>query len=225
MRILIVEDDNEMRDALSMAMRQCGHQADVASDAERACGFLASQNYDLAMVDAGLPGMDGITLVRRIRKHTTAMPIIIVTARDSLNDRVIGLDSGADDYIVKPFELAELEARVRALLRRANGDTQTVIKIGALTFTPGQPRVQIGGNHVDLPHSEFVLLELLVQRPGKVVRREEIAAQLTRDDEPPSDAAIDISMHRLRRRLAACGLMVRTLRGFGYVLERPVDET
>jgi DNA-binding response OmpR family regulator len=157
--------------------------------------------------------------VRNIRRKSRGLPILIVTARDALEDRVAGLDAGADDYLVKPFELAELEARVRALLRRHRADRSMEVTVGALTFTPGQPRILLAGDPVDLTMSEFALLEILVLRNGRVVRRDEIANRLARGGEPTSDAAIDVCVHRLRRRLSPYGLQVRTLRGFGYLLE------
>jgi DNA-binding response OmpR family regulator len=152
------------------------------------------------------------------------LPILVVTARDALEDRVSGLNAGADDYLVKPFELQELEARVRALLRRQHADRNAQIRIGALVLTPGQPRVLLGGVSVDLPASEFALLEALAIRAGRVVRREDLADRLGRGGEPPSDTAIDLCVHRLRRRLSPLGMKVRTLRGFGYLLETGADE-
>jgi DNA-binding response OmpR family regulator len=224
MRLLIVEDDRQLREALTDLLRQSGFEVDAFADGDQAFNALLSRDYDLAIVDLGLPGMDGLVLVRSLRRHLRGLPILVVTARDALEDRVSGLDAGADDYLVKPFELQELEARVRALLRRHRADRNAQIRIGALVLTPGEPRVMLGGVAVDLPASEFALLEALATRAGRVVRRDDLADRLGRGAEPPSDTAIEVCVHRLRRRLSPLGLKVRTLRGFGYLLEIPADE-
>jgi two-component system, OmpR family, response regulator len=224
MRLLIVEDDHQLREALTDLLRQSGFDVDAFADGDQAFSALLSGDYDLAIVDLGLPGMDGLALVRSLRRQLRGLPILVVTARDALEDRVSGLDAGADDYLVKPFELQELEARVRALLRRQHADRSAQIRIGALVLTPGQPRVLLGGVSVDLPASEFALLEALAIRAGRVVRREDLADRLGRGGEPPSDTAIDLCVHRLRRRLSPLGMKVRTLRGFGYLLETGADE-
>jgi two-component system OmpR family response regulator len=224
MRLLIVEDDRQLREALTDLLRQSGFDVDAFADGDQAFTVLLSRDYDLAIVDLGLPGMDGLALVRSLRRQMRGLPILVVTARDALEDRVSGLNAGADDYLVKPFELRELEARVRALLRRQHADRNAQIRIGALVLTPGQPRVLLGGVAVDLPASEFALLEVLAIRAGRVVRREDLADRLGRGAEPPSDTAIDLCVHRLRRRLSPLGLKVRTLRGFGYLLETAADE-
>jgi two-component system OmpR family response regulator len=224
MRLLIVEDDHQLREALTDLLRQSGFDVDAFADGDQAFSALLSGDYDLAIVDLGLPGMDGLALVRSLRRQLRGLPILVVTARDALEDRVSGLNAGADDYLVKPFELQELEARVRALLRRQHADRNAQIRIGALVLTPGQPRVLLGGVSVDLPASEFALLEALAIRGGRVVRREDLADRLGRGGEPPSDAAIDLCVHRLRRRLSPLGMKVRTLRGFGYLLETGADE-
>jgi DNA-binding response OmpR family regulator len=224
MHLLIVEDDRQLREALTDLLRQSGFEVDAFADGDQAFNALLSHAYDLAIVDLGLPGMDGLALVRSLRRQLRGLPILVVTARDALEDRVSGLDAGADDYLVKPFELQELEARVRALLRRHRADRNAQIRIGALTLTPGEPRILLGGAAVDLPASEFALLETLATRAGRVVRRDDLAGRLGRGAEPPSDTAIEVCVHRLRRRLSPFGLTVRTLRGFGYLLEIPGDE-
>jgi two-component system OmpR family response regulator len=223
MRLLIVEDDRELSDALCALLRQSGYEVDAHSDGRAALNALLTSDYDLAIVDLMLPGMNGIALVRNLRRQNRGLPILVITARDSLEDRVGGLDAGADDYMVKPFEMPELEARVRALLRRQRADREAEIKVGSLTMIPGQPRVCLGGTNVDLPASELTLLETLATRLGKVVSKQTIAERLSRGGNPPSDTAIEVCVHRLRRRLGPFGLKVRTLRGFGYLLESGAD--
>jgi two-component system, OmpR family, response regulator len=223
MRLLIVEDDRQLREALTDLLRQSGFEVDAFAQGDQAFSALLCGDYDLAIVDLGLPGMDGLALVRSLRHQRRGLPILVVTARDALEDRVAGLDAGADDYLVKPFDLEELEARVRALLRRQRADRDAQIRIGGLVLTPGEPRVMLGGCAVDLPASEFALLEALATRAGRVVRRADLADRLGRGMEPPSDTAIEVCVHRLRRRLSPLGLKVRTLRGFGYLLEIPED--
>ncbi|MGH8137368.1 MAG: response regulator [Steroidobacteraceae bacterium] len=223
MRLLIVEDDHELREALTALLQQSGYEVDAFADGRLAANTLMSKEYDLAIVDLVVPGMGGLALVRNLRRQLSGLPILIVTARDSLEDRVSGLDAGADDYLVKPFEMPELEARVRALVRRHRADRGAEIRIGPLALVPGEPRVSLGGTSVDLPASEMALLETLASRPGRVVSKEAIADRLSRGANPPSDTAIEICVHRLRRRLGPYGLKIRTLRGFGYLLETTVD--
>ena len=223
MRLLIVEDDHELSEALTALLRQTGYEVDVHADGRQALNALLASDYDLAIVDLMLPGMNGIALVRNLRRQNRGLPILIITARDSLEDRIGGLDAGADDYLVKPFEMPELEARVRALLRRQRADRDAEIRIGSLILVPGQPRVTLGDTAVDLPASELTLLETLATRVGKVVSKQTIAERLTRGGNPPSDTAIEVCVHRLRRRLGPFGLKVRTLRGFGYLLESGTD--
>jgi two-component system, OmpR family, response regulator len=223
MRLLIVEDDRELSDALGALLKQSGYEVDVQSDGRAALNALLASDYDMAIVDLMLPGMNGIALVRNLRRQNRGLPILVITARDALEDRVGGLDAGADDYLVKPFEMPELEARVRALLRRQRADREAEIRVGTLIMVPGQPRVSLGGTNVDLPASELSLLETLATRLGKVVSKQTIAERLSRGGNPPSDTAIEVCVHRLRRRLGPFGLKVRTLRGFGYLLETGTD--
>ena len=218
MQLLIVEDDKEMREALTELMAQSGYVVDAVADGSAGLQALLTHDYDLAIVDLGLPRLDGIELVRSARRRQRKLPILIITARDAVDDRVSGLDAGADDYLGKPFELREFEARVRALLRRQRADEQP-IRVGALVLTPGNPRIVIGATSLDLLSGEFALLELLASRPGRVVSKDAIAERLMRGNDPPSDTAIEICVHRLRRKLAPFELKVRTLRGFGYLLE------
>ena len=158
MRLLIVEDDRELREALSALLRQAGYEVDAHADGREAFNSLLGSEYDLAIVDLMLPGMNGLALVRNLRRQLVGLPILIITARDALEDRVSGLDAGADDYLVKPFEMPELEARVRALLRRRRADRDEEIRVGPLVLVAGQPRVMLGETSFDLPASEMALL-------------------------------------------------------------------
>jgi DNA-binding response OmpR family regulator len=223
MRLLIVEDDPELRMALAALLRQSGYVTDAYADGEMAFAAVLAKEYDLAIIDLMLPGMGGLMLVRSLRRRRYRWPILIVTGRGALDDRIAGLDAGADDYLSKPFEMAELEARVRALLRRQNARLNTRLRVGPLIVIPGQPQVMLGGIAVTLPAGESVVLEALVARVGRVVSKASIADQSRQRGEAPSASAIEIRVHRLRRRLGPFGIRVRTLRGFGYLLEADAE--
>jgi DNA-binding response OmpR family regulator len=220
-KVLIVEDDVALREALTSLLRQSGYDVVSCSSASTALQALGTEEFHLTVIDWMLPGMSGLDLVKRIRGLPKPPPILMVTAREALSDRVAGLDAGADDYLVKPFKMPELEARVRALIRRSRRGLPASITFGPLTLTPGNPRVDFKGTPVDLPSSEFILLQALAHNEGRPLSKDKIAAQLARDGEFPSDTAIEVCVHRLRRRLAPFGLSIRTLRGFGYWLEPP----
>jgi DNA-binding response OmpR family regulator len=223
MLLLLLEDDQALRLGLADVLRQEGHDVVACVDGRHAMTLLMERPFDLAIIDIGVPVMDGLEVVRALRQRQMGLPVLIITARDSLNERVAGLDSGADDYLIKPFEIPEFEARVRALLRRHRAGREAEIHVGPLAFTPGNPQVHVGDTSIDLPASELTLLELLTYQPGRSVSKEKIAQRFVRDGGAPSNNAIEISMHRLRRKLAPFGLRIRALRGFGYVLEVSVD--
>jgi len=226
MRLLIVEDDAELRTALETLLTQKGYHVEGLGNGREALNVLLAQEYDLAIIDLALPELDGLSLIRALRKQSRGLPILIITARDAVDERVAGLDAGADDYLVKPFEMQELEARARALIRRSRSDRAQAIRIGPLELTVGQPRIHLSGVPLDLTAREFALLELLAVRAGKVVNKDHIANRLARAGEALSDTAIEVAVHRLRRRLEPYNLHVRTVRGFGYLLETlPEHET
>lgn len=222
-RLLIAEDDTALRQVLVDLLEQSGYEIEGFSNGTAALSALQSGAFDLGIIDIGLPGIDGLALVQTLRARSQALPLLIITARDAVNERVGGLDAGADDYMTKPFDLQELQARVRALLRRQRSQPGTELRVGPLRLRLGEPRVELAGDLLDLPAGEFALLETLAMRVGHVVSRDRIAARLTRGDDPPSDTAIEVCVHRLRRRLEPYGLRVRTLRGFGYLLESAAE--
>jgi two-component system OmpR family response regulator len=224
MRLLIIEDDTELRSALHTLLSQRGYAVESLENGREGLNALLTQEYDLAIVDLTLPELDGIALIRALRKQQRGVPILIITARDAVDDRVAGLDAGADDYLVKPFEMQELEARARALVRRNRADRAQAIHVGPLELTMGQPRILLSGVPVDLTAREFALLELLAVRAGRVVNKDLIANRLARAGEALSDTAIEVAIHRLRRRLEPYSLHVRTVRGFGYLLETQAEE-
>ena len=220
-KVLIVEDDAALREALTALLRQSGYEVVSVSSASAALQALGKDTFHVAVIDWILPGMSGLELVKQVQRLPKPTPILMVTAREALSDRVAGLDAGADDYLVKPFKMPELEARVRALVRRSQRGQPTTVIFGPLTLSPGNPRVDFSGTNVDLPSGEFTLLEALALNEGRPLSKEKIAAQLARDGEFPTDTAIEVCVHRLRRRLAPFGLTIRTLRGFGYMLDPP----
>jgi len=227
MNLLIIEDDAELRSALQTLLTQRGYRVEAFGGARDGLAALLAGEHDLAIIDIGLPDGDGIALIRALRRERRGVPVLIVTARDAVDDRVAGLDAGADDYLVKPFEMQELEARARALIRRSRTDRARAIHLGPLELTIGEPRVLLDGTPVDLTAREYALLELLAVRAGRVVNKSQIGSRLAGPGEALSDAAIEVAIHRLRRRLEPYDLQVRTVRGFGYLLEaaEPASET
>ena len=218
-RILIVEDDFVLRRTLRTTLDALGFEADDTANGESAVELVRMNQYEAVLLDINMPGIGGIETCLRIRRSFTKLPILVLTALDAVDNRVTGLDAGADDYLTKPFVMAELEARARALVRRHRADRAQSIKIGPLELTMGQPRILLNGTPVDLTAREFTLLELLAQRAGRVVKKDQIASSLAPSGEALSDTAIEVAVHRLRRRLEPFDLKVQTIRGFGYLLE------
>ncbi|HEX8978073.1 MAG TPA: response regulator transcription factor [Parasulfuritortus sp.] len=220
MRILIVEDDEVLADSLIRAMAAAGYAADHVADGERALAMLLDGCYDLAILDLNLPRLDGLMVLRQVRAARKAMPVIILTARDTVHDRVLGLDLGADDYLTKPFSLAELEARVRALLRRGQGGGGTTLNCGTLEFDSVGRRVTLAGEPVELSARELAVLETLLFRQGKVVSKEQLIESLCAWSEEVTPNAIEVYMHRLRKKLESGGVRIRTVRGLGYLMDK-----
>jgi two-component system response regulator QseB len=218
MRVLLVEDDGMIAQALQTALRQNGWAVDWVRDGSAAAAALPSTPFDLVLLDLGLPQLDGIEVLRGLRKRGDATPVIILTARDEIQHRIAGLDAGADDYIVKPFDLDEMTARMRSVLRRAAGRGDPAIVHGELRLDPLTRTVQRAGTPVALSAHEFAVLEALMQRPGAVLSRAQLEDRLYGWDEPIASNAIEVYVHGLRRKLGADA--IRTLRGVGYFVPK-----
>ncbi len=222
--LLIVEDDDLLRDGLTDLLRQAGHTIENGADGLAAQVVLETQHIDAVLLDLGLPKLDGMDVLRWMRQHFETLPVMILTARDSIDDRVEGLRSGADDYLTKPFNNAELTARVQALLRRASlpampKDAHTSTE-SALRIAPDLNRVWIHGVAADLTQRECELLTLLQNRINQVVSREDVALTWQNEStEPMASNALEVYIHRLRRKLKGSGLNIRNVRGLGYMLE------
>ncbi|MGE5242349.1 MAG: response regulator [Bacteroidota bacterium] len=221
MRILIAEDDSILADGLTRTLRQASYTVEWAKTGDDADAKLSAQTYGLLILDLGLPRMDGLEVLRHLRARGSRTPVLILTARDRLEDRVAGLDMGADDYLVKPFQLAELEARVRALIRRGQGGTGSVIELGPLRYDMKGRRVFIRDVPVELSARELGVFEVLVLRIGRVVSKEDLAAHLVDEGDEINPGAIEVYVHRLRKKLEDAQMLIRTVRGLGYLLEKP----
>ena len=214
MRVLLVEDDGMIARGLASALQQAGFVVDWMSDGRSAEAALETTAFDLVLLDLGLPLRDGISVLRGLRQRGNATPVIILTARDERQSRIAGLDAGADDYIVKPFDLDELLARVRSVLRRAAGRGDSIIVHGALRLDPVTRIVERDGAAVSLSAHEFAVLEALLQRPGAVLSRAQLEDRLYGWDEPIGSNAVEVYIHGLRRKLGSD--TIRTVRGVGY---------
>ncbi len=220
MRILLVEDDKALAEAILSLLRQSGYAVDLVHDGASAEALAAAESFDLVILDLNLPEMDGLSTLRAMRGRGNAAAVMIVTARGAPEDRVRGLDLGADDYLIKPFDIGEFEARVRSLLRRQAGLRSATVTFGALVFDLNSRSFTLSGALMDLPARERDLLELLILKAGKVVAREAIVQSITSLDDELSANAIEQYVSRLRKRLAPAGLGLRTARGIGYYLDR-----
>ncbi|MCS6944093.1 MAG: response regulator transcription factor [Sutterellaceae bacterium] len=223
MRILIAEDDPVLADGLSRSLRAGGYAVDVVEDGAAADTALASPGFDLVILDLGLPRLSGLEVLRRLRARGQTVPVLILTAADSVEQRVRGLDLGADDYMAKPFALSELEARVRALTRRALGGAQNVLRHGALTLDRAGRVAAIDGRPLDLSARELSLLEMLLARPGRLVSKDQLVDHLCQWGEEVSTNAIEVYVHRLRKKLEPGGIRIVTVRGLGYCLARNAE--
>jgi two-component system OmpR family response regulator len=194
---------------------------DSATDGAEADQILSTHSFDLVILDLGLPKLEGYEVLRRLRRRGSKTPVLILTALDALEDRVKGLDLGADDYLTKPFDLPELEARVRALIRRGHSGGGSLLSHGALTLDIAGRRALLDGEPLELSAREIGVLEVLMLRSGRVVNKDQLAEELYGWDEEVSANAIEVYVHRLRRKLEPAGVTIRTIRGLGYLLEKP----
>jgi len=223
MRILLIEDDELVADAIVRGLGRAGFTVDHAASAERARAALHTDHFDLAVVDIGLPGADGLTLLGALRQEGRAMPVLILTARDALTDKIRAFDLGADDYLMKPFEQAELIARCRALIRRANLAPSGIVRLGRLTIDLNGHQLQIDAQPVELTRREWLMLETLAHNIGRIVSKERLMQALSGWEQDLTPNAVETHISRLRSKLGAAAL-IRTVRGLGYRLDE-VGET
>jgi two-component system, OmpR family, response regulator len=220
MRVLIAEDDQVLADGLLRSLRGAGFAVDHVANGSQADAALASHGFDLVILDLGLPKLHGLDVLKRLRSRGATMPVLILTAADSVEQRVKGLDAGADDYMAKPFSLQELEARVRALSRRGLGTASTVIKHGPMTFDAGGRVCYINEQLIELSAREVSLLEVLLQRAGRLVSKDQLVERLCEWGEEVSNNAIEVYVHRLRKKIEQGPIRIATVRGLGYCLEK-----
>lgn len=220
-----MEDDEILSDGISKALRQAGYAVDRLNSGIDADVALETNNFDLLILDLGLPQMDGLEVLRRLRSRKQNMPVLILTARDGLADRVIGLDFGADDYLTKPFDLPELEARVRAMLRRKLTAGDLVVSFGALNFETVARKLTVGDTAIELSARELALIEVLMLKGQSIVAKEQLIEHIYGFDEDVTPNAIEVTMHRLRKKIEPFGVTVRAIRGLGYLLSETSDKS
>lgn len=219
MNLLLAEDDTILADALSAQLRRAGFEVELAANGAVAEYLLMKQPFDAAILDLGLPLVDGLTVLRRVRDSNCSVPVLVLTALDSLDDRVAGLNAGADDYLTKPFDFPELEARLHALMRRTR-PAQSAAGLGQLRLDRDAHRATVSGEPMELSPREWSLLELLLSQCDHVVTKERIGELWSLErSEPNSPSSIEVYIHRLRRKLEHSGVVIRTVRGLGYLLE------
>lgn len=218
MRLLLVEDDTMIGASVQEGLRQEGFAADWVRDGAAAELALAGENYDLMVLDLGLPKKSGLEVLQGLRRKDNPLPVLVLTARDSVSDRVTGLDAGADDYLVKPFDLDELAARVRALLRRRSGRADPVLRHGALALNPATLEATLNGAPLALSPREFAVIRMLLDRPGAILSRAQIEERLYGWGEEVESNAVEVHIHALRRKLGAD--FIKTVRGAGYMVPK-----
>ncbi|MCD4483276.1 response regulator [Chromobacterium vaccinii] len=220
MRILLVEDNLDLAESLLKALTQAGFAVDAMHDGQDADHVLHTQDYALVILDLALPRLDGWEVLRRLRARRKSVPVLILTAHGSVEDRVRGLDMGADDYLSKPFDLVELEARVRALIRRSHGHDHNLLAVGGLSYDGGSRVFALAGQALKLTPREHAVLELLMLQGGKAISKDALSERIFGLDESGSAEAMEIYVHRLRKKLAHGDVGIVTLRGLGYLLAR-----
>ena len=219
-KILLVEDDAALGHAMSTSLNKAGYSVNWAHDGFEADVALHDFVYDAVILDLGLPRIDGFEVLKRMRARKVMAPVIILTARDDLDDRVKGLDLGADDYLTKPFKLPELEARLRAQIRRSNATLGSTIEYGPLVLNVSDKMLIVNGETMPLSPREFSVLEMLLSRVGRVVSKDSIIDALSKWDEGVGNNAIEVYIHRIRKKLEPLGINVLTIRGLGYLLQK-----
>ena len=221
MRLILVEDDELLGDGVKTGLSQVGYTVDWVKDGASARHAILSEHFDLVILDLGLPRLSGIELLQQIRDEGVAIPVLILTARDSVEDRVKGLDSGADDYLTKPFDLDELNARIRALIRRSSGRADSSIHYLNIVLDPASHTVTKDGEVLPFSRREFSLLHKLLENVGHVLSREQLTQSIYGWDEDVDSNALEVHIHNLRKKLdSKC---IRTIRGVGYMIEKPED--
>jgi len=217
-RILLVEDDHLLGEGIKTALDKESYQVDWLTDGVQASQAIQTESFDLVILDLTLPGKDGIDVLKETREHKIITPIIILTARDTTNDKIIGLDSGADDYLVKPFELAELKARLRAIGRRNHGHVEPIIQHGRVSYNPASTEVTLDGKLVELSRRETTLLVEFLNHPNRVLSKEKLEDVVYGWDVEVESNSIEVHVHHLRKKLYST--LIKTIRGVGYKLER-----
>lgn len=218
MRLLLIEDDKMIGESVRKGLRQDGFTVDWVQDGRAGETALNEGVHDLLLLDLGLPGKEGIEVLKTLRKKGNAIPVLILTARDALADRVGGLSAGADDYLIKPFDFEELAARIHAILRRKSGRTETLMRHGPITIDPASRHVTLNGNPVNLSAREFALLEALLDRPGAVLSVAQLEEKIYGWNEEVGSNAVEVHIHALRKKLGAD--LIRNVRGVGYVIPK-----
>lgn len=219
MRVLLVEDDTMIGTAIQLALKDASYAADWVRNGQTALDTLGCQHYDLVLLDLGLPGKDGMDVLRTIRARDDPIPLLIITARDGLDDRLLGLDGGADDYVLKPFEMVELLARMRAVLRRKGGGATPVMSNGFVTLDPATRDAQVvGADPVRLSNREFALLQALMVRPGAILSRRELEDRIYGWGDEVESNAVEYLIHALRRKLGST--VIRNVRGTGWMVSK-----
>ena len=218
MRIAIIEDNKPLSDGIAVAFKSDGHGVDQLFDGNAAEDFLSSEITDLVILDINLPQKSGLEVLKGLRSRKVQTPVLLLTARDALDDKIKGLDLGADDYLTKPFDLAELKARARALMRRSDRQIQKTISTGRLIFDIASRSVQFNGIELDLPRREYALAEFLVQNKGRILSKTQILDHLYGAGAEIDEATVELYIHRLRKRIVDSGVEIKTARGLGYCL-------
>jgi two-component system, OmpR family, response regulator len=217
MRVLVVEDETALAQQLATSLHAAGYAVDCAGDGPRAEFLGATETYDVVVLDLGLPGMDGLTLLRRWRESGVTAPVLVLTARGSWHEKVAGIDSGADDYVTKPFQIEEVLARLRALIRRSRGHAEPALRCGSILLDPRAGRVTVDGAPVRLTSHEFRVLSYLMHHRGRLVPRSELAEHIYARDEDRDSNTVEVFIARLRRKIGADA--IATVRGLGYRME------